>query len=353
MADSSLPENDFVKKAELGISIQTEIFALFLQIALKHVDLASAHLLSFEPHKLRFLWLRYILLCLSSLLALEAGYRVPRRAHALTFLQVVAMAGLAQVFFQNEIGVAPVSTILVVGLSLTAGNFLKLIKERELRYQAQFYNLAIKSREVDETRLSLVKQEEAERRILACDLHDQVLNDIKQVKSKVAKLPTTDKSAELVAIESLLDSTAVQIRSVMESLCPSVLENLGLKSALEELLREASAKGDFKARLEASQFNGELGKIEELLLFRIAQEVLNNAVKHSGAKSVTMKLVGENDLLTLSITDNGKGIDPQVERGQSRGLRYIRQRADLLQAKASWKNEERGLTFELTMPMRK
>jgi len=78
-----------------------------------------------------------------------------------------------------------------------------------------------------------------------------------------------------------------------------------------------------------------LNKTEQLLLFRLTQEALNNVVKHSQAKTIKITLEESDSDIILSIVDDGIGFQ-EKERGDSRGLRYMRLRADLIGARIAW-----------------
>ena len=220
--------------------------------------------------------------------------------------------------------------------------------------------ISIKEKELKEAHLQLVKQDEADRRILASDLHDQVLNDLKSLRLAVGALKQlTDQEsidASVVEIESSIDQTTGQVREVMENLTPSVLENLGLASALDDLLRRSGSRGKFKVRFknDASDGLGKLSKIEELLLFRTVQEALSNTIKHARAQRVELVLAQQEGELVISLFDDGLGIPPDKERGQSRGLRYMRQRADLMGARIAWKpgRESKGCLVEIKIQLK-
>ena len=112
----------------------------------------------------------------------------------------------------------------------------------------------------------------------------------------------------------------------------------GLCSALDQLTRDTCHKngiqGRFLKAIEDRQLQS-LTKTEELLLFRLTQEALNNAAKHAKAKTIRVNLEGNDERLTLSIIDDGVGFSLK-ERGESRGLRYMRLRADLIGATITW-----------------
>jgi|JI7StandDraft_1071085.scaffolds.fasta_scaffold49058_1 signal transduction histidine kinase len=276
-----------------------------------------------------------------SLLAFEASLRVKSKYLLFVFLQLSALGILFAWLTAQVTGTASlVASLLASTISFALGLMARSFKQAEERQTSRYFELAMKNAELNETRLLLLKQDEADRRMLASDLHDQVLNEIKLIKSKVLALPDSQpvKKDNLVSIEQSLDTAGKHIREVMESLFPSVLENLGLCSALDQLTRDTCHKngiqGRFLKTIEDRHLEG-LTKTEELLLFRLAQEALNNAAKHAQAKTIRVNLEGNDERLTLSIIDDGVGFSLK-DRGESRGLRYMRLRADLIGATITW-----------------
>ncbi|MFA7338722.1 MAG: ATP-binding protein [Candidatus Obscuribacterales bacterium] len=278
-------------------------------------------------------------------LAFEAAVRVNSNFLAIVFLQLSALGILLAWLMAQVTGSASLlASLLASTLSFCLGLMARVFKTAEERQTSRYYELAIKNAELSQTRLALLKQDEADRRILASDLHDQVLNEIKQIKSKVIALSDGQpiEKDSIASIEKSLDTAGKHIRDVMESLFPSVLENLGLCPALDQLTRDCCHKsglqGRFLRAIDDKQLES-LTKTEELLLFRLTQEALNNIVKHAQAKTVRVNLEGKDGKLTLSIIDDGKGFS-EKERGESRGLRYMRLRADLIGATISWSGNQ-------------
>lgn len=291
---------------------------------------------------------------LAGALAIYSGEVLSDKHRLMVMLQLISLSFLVQWFLLTtyKLPIAPMAAILSVLAGTLMGNVLKRQNKKQSLMQTSLMQLQMTNDEIASTRLSMVKQDEADRRILAADLHDQVLNDLKQAKAKLAELP---KSPDTDQLRQLLDQSANQIRTVMENLTPSVLENLGLISALEDLLSQSAQRANLRTRLDKGSVETlSFDPVEELLIYRIAQEVLNNTIKHAGARQVTVKIESTSESVIISITDDGKGIEPDKERGISRGLRYIRQRADILGAIASWHpgKDNKGTTFKLQIPLR-
>ena len=112
---------------------------------------------------------------------------------------------------------------------------------------------------------------------------------------------------------------------------PSVLEAFGTRIAIRNLCNETSEHSgisfDFVSEGELEDMNTNI----KIYIFRIAQEAINNIVKHSAASEVSISLSRTSESLTLSIRDNGKGFDVEkADLGEGNGLHNIRERVALL-----------------------
>lgn len=247
-------------------------------------------------------------------------------------------------FFQIEPHPIGFFTAILGGVG--CGILLRGREDRRREAESHYYELKLKNKELLETRLELLKQDEMERRILAADLHDQVLNDLKQVAQRFEKYSTEPDAENADRIRVLTNQVMSEIREVMDSLSPSVLEHLGLGAAIEDCLRRGSERAAFRTRFKSKLDSTDLdclSMVEQGLLYRLVQESITNICKHAGASTVRATLeIEEDDMLLIRIIDDGRGIDPAKMRGDSRGLKYMRYRADLIGATIGWKPGENG-----------
>ncbi len=179
---------------------------------------------------------------------------------------------------------------------------------------------------------AVLSGEESERRRLARDLHDGLGGMLSGIKLKLSQLKGNfylDEEGKLNfdrAIHSL-DLSVVELRRVAHNLMPEVLIKYGLKEAVSDFcstLNQGSAiDTEFK-------FYGAEKRVEqnlEITAFRIIQELVNNALKHSGAKKILVQLVQEEARLSLTVQDDGAGFDmSQVDESRSLGLSSIKSR---------------------------
>jgi signal transduction histidine kinase len=192
------------------------------------------------------------------------------------------------------------------------------------------------NRELAAARLDLANEAERERRRIARDLHDQTLDDLRNLMITSDKLAGDNRE-----FRNEIEAVSTEIRRICEDLSPSVLENVGLVAALEFLLDRTVEKRTFTAEDSVEE------KIKfplnvQLQIYRIAQEVLTNIVRHSTATEVTMDVEAtDGGDFALTIRDNGELFEPDGSQ-KGRGIANIRSRANLINGKVGWKESRRG-----------
>lgn len=291
--------------------------------------------------------------------AVAASYALKGLVRAIVLFQIclllLVVAGVLCFFLPISIKPAMLVTSAVLGT--LSGWVLKLLEERRRTTEAQFIELKLREKELLESRMTLVKQDETERRLLAADLHDQVLNDLKALKTNIDKFGKTGENELTKEILKGFDSSMVEIRNIMDALSPVVLEHFGLASAAEECLERGGQRGgymiDFENKAEAKILKG-LSQVEQQLLYRLIQESITNTCKHSKAKRVGIFIECESAHLLIRIKDDGEGIPPE-RLADSRGLRYMRLRAGLIGAAVSWLSPDpqtgKGTVVEIRHPL--
>lgn len=200
----------------------------------------------------------------------------------------------------------------------------------------------------EQERLVLEKQileiSDRERRRIGQDLHDglgQHLTGIElMVQSLEGKLQATSpaEAAQTAKISQHVREAIRQAKSLARGLSPVDLEANGLMSALQELsvtIRDIfRINGSFYAPQPVLIQDNDLATH----LFRIAQEAVSNAVKHSGATSIQIELRKLDDQIVLSVADNGRGIKPDADRS-GMGLRIMDYRATIIGGKIAVQSE--------------
>ncbi|OGW38875.1 MAG: hypothetical protein A2Y97_12160 [Nitrospirae bacterium RBG_13_39_12] len=189
------------------------------------------------------------------------------------------------------------------------------------------------------SRLSEV--EEAERKQLAQELHDQVGQNLTALGINLNILPSllpakykTKINARIKDMHILLENTVDSIRNVMAELRPSVLDDYGLMAAIRWYSEKFSSRTNMAVEVHGKEPSPRLVTLEETTLFRIIQEALTNAAKHSRASKIKISFSKTKDVIKLIISDNGTGFNPETVYKMKKqtvwGLSTIKERADAM-----------------------
>jgi PAS domain S-box-containing protein len=184
--------------------------------------------------------------------------------------------------------------------------------------------------------LRLLEVQEAERRHLARELHDEIgqqLTGLKLLLDMNASQPGKRIRSSLGEAQEMLQHLMQQVRELSLSLRPAMLDDLGLLPALIWHLDRYTAQTGVKVRFRHSGVEGRRFASEvETGTYRIVQEALTNVARYAQVRRAEVNLWGEADRLRLEIVDEGQGFDPQavLASNRSNGLAGMSERATLL-----------------------
>jgi signal transduction histidine kinase len=216
-----------------------------------------------------------------------------------------------------------------------------------------------------EQRKILAKESEA-RHKLARELHDGPTQTISAIAMRLnfiqmmlQKEQPTDKIVEeVVKIEDLARKTTHEVRTMLFTLRPVVLETQGLAAALEQYADRLSQTEDLNVEVDPDGYDGQLSKQSESVVFAVVEEAVGNAKKHAKADHVLVRLRIESHLFTAEIQDDGVGFD--VETAQRRreaghmGLLNMEERAELVGGRCSIQSQPgAGTSVRLDIPLRR
>lgn len=186
--------------------------------------------------------------------------------------------------------------------------------------------------------------EERERQAMARELHDRIGQNLStldlmlgRLGQQIASGALADARAQLADMRQLLRTSVGHSRDLMSELRPPALEEFGLVAALKDLAADISRKTRIAVTIDGAGAAPRPPLAAELALYRIAQEALNNAVRHAKAGRVRVQFGPRDGAIELAISDDGIGFDPRATRvAPSWGLATMRERA-----------EEAGIEFTL------
>ncbi len=203
------------------------------------------------------------------------------------------------------------------------------IEERRRENRALSERLHRQSAQRGQLLKRLITAQEDERKRVARELHDELGQRLAGLSLRVAvadRLLASDQQRaheQLEEIRTLTAATTAQMYDIILDLRPSVLDDLGLVPALRAYAKHSLNHNELKFQLDAHEFSRRLPAEIETAIFRIFQEALNNAVRHSRATSVHATLACPGNLFTGEVVDNGSGFNAdsiQLDGQSGRGL---------------------------------
>lgn len=196
---------------------------------------------------------------------------------------------------------------------------------------------------------------EGERKRLARDLHDEVgasLSVMRLLVGEMSARKTPEMEEAGNKYKLLIDNTIDNVRRISNDLLPQGLEEFGLSYAIEGLCEKIMEVSDADIQLNIGVLDG-ISNTINLAAYRLLQELLNNAVKHSEASEIIIDLGKEQSNLVINYKDNGKGFDfIQAYQKRSLGLKNIETRTKLLNGTSKFETSPNaGLKVSIEIPL--
>ena len=236
---------------------------------------------------------------------------------------------------------------------------LGLLGYRNFKTKQKLHKTQIIQLEKDKQLLAIdamLKGQEEERSRLAKDLHDGLGGMLSGVKLSFVNM----KENLIMDAESVtsfeksilqLDNTIAELRKVAHNLMPEALVKFGLKNAILDFCNSMQLSSKTKIIFEQLGTERLLSNTADLYIYRIVQELINNAIKHADADQILVQLTKTNDKVLLTVEDDGKGFNTELIRSaKGIGLKNIQQRVDYLKGKidiASQAAEGTSVNIEL------
>lgn len=253
--------------------------------------------------------------------------------------------------------------------SLTENRNLKILYEEE-------YKNHIRKKEIIENRLKkieflLVNPEndlyeleiqETERQRIARDLHDSSLQNLTHIihklelASKYIDKDPIQAKLELASISKNIKEVINEIRSTIFDLRPMQFDDLGFKESVEELVTRIKNESSFNIIFDIDDLDLN-NKAALMAIFRIVQECVNNAVKHSDGSLVNVKIKDDGTVFHIEISDDGKGfeVDKVLQNEKLNrhfGLMILEERVNILHGTIDFKSEkDKGTNIKIQLPL--
>jgi len=181
---------------------------------------------------------------------------------------------------------------------------------------------------------SMIEGQELERERIAKDLHDSLgglLSTIKlQFDNVQSKVKTIGRVKEYKTANKLIDTAVEEVRTISRNLQPGAMKDLGLIASLKDLFNRVDGRNYPEVTFQYFDFPDKIDNIKALSIYRIIQELLNNAIKHSKAKEILVQLSKQEEELVILFEDDGVGFDPENLTRKGMGLENIQSRVNYL-----------------------
>jgi len=179
-----------------------------------------------------------------------------------------------------------------------------------------------------ESGLRALSEREGERRRIAAELHDQIGQTLTattlQVERLIERAPA-ELRKDAIAVRETILATIDDVRALARQLRPEALDELGLVPALTNLVERLAEQTGIQFERDLERGLPALGPDAELVVYRIAQEAMTNAIRHAGAERISVALRSDPGCVRLEVRDDGRGISSR--RADGTGLRTMRERA--------------------------
>lgn len=266
---------------------------------------------------------------------------IPQRIHILQVSEQISLLNRRKLGGEKEALAANFRSVQarlqwMVMLALAAGILLSIVSWlyilRLERQDRQRFQALMRSRlELEELSARLVEVQEEERRSISRELHDEVgqslgalLVDLGQLAKLVAPEDRVIQG-QINHLKSVAENAVKSIRDIALLLRPPMLDDLGLIPALEWQAREVSRRSEMEVEVHPENVSEELPDEVKVCTYRLVQEALNNAAAHAEARNAKVTVVQGTDKISVEVTDDGQGFDPERQRGM--GILGMEERA--------------------------
>jgi two-component system NarL family sensor kinase len=257
-----------------------------------------------------------------------------------------------------------VSLVLFFGtigmLALTIGLIVFIIfhQRKVIRYQ-----LKLQRMEQDQQKLLLnasIRLQEEERQRIAADLHDDAGPLLATARLYLNEnLVNLDKTTQLQSIynaKQIIDDTIQLIRNISHSLMPPTLKNFGLESAVNDLFQKISGSGSMNASSRFHDYRERLQAENELIIFRVIQELVNNILKHSNASFIHLTQNTSGNKFFIRLHHDGRGItqadfNKLNKSNVGLGLKNIQSRLKVLHGQIFFEKDMSQTYYKVTIEL--
>lgn len=244
------------------------------------------------------------------------------------------------------------SILLVLTLIYTLFQRSKSMKQKEKLYELEIEKEKQNSK--ISTLTALLQGQEQERERLARDLHDGLGGILSGTKMQLSYLHDNIESknkGEIKKSQNQIDNAVNELRRIAHNLMPDLLVKYGLEDALKEFASRLT-NPNTEIHVQFLSYKNKLDQERQLIIYRIIQELVNNAIKHAKAKEIIIQFVEEENTYHILVEDDGIGFDTEkINLQKSAGLHNLNSRIEFLKGKLSINSDlNLGTSIEFYIP---
>jgi signal transduction histidine kinase len=204
----------------------------------------------------------------------------------------------------------------------------------------------------------LIDAQDDERARIARELHDDINQRLTLVNVRLAAFAQGEPAASTGDLQKInqvredVQRLSKDLQDLSHRLHPARLEYLGLRAAAAALCREISSQHGVRVSFEAERVPERVSRRIVISLCRVLQEALQNAIKHSGARTIDVSLVGEVDRIQMTVHDGGTGFNPRATLGGGLGLISMKERLTAVHGQLAIESApQHGTTIRASVPL--
>jgi signal transduction histidine kinase len=294
------------------------------------------------------------------ILSLESRYQHQKKESEIANLTNLATQRELEVVKRNRLlvggGIFSCAALLILGLLYKNSRQRQLLAEHKQSLQRERIKFLEGQQQVA-TLQGILKGQDEERGRLAKDLHDGLGGLLSGVKFSLTNMKSNvvlDAESALVFERSLdmLDNSISELRRVAHNMMPEVLVKFGLQEALKSYCDSIQQSGIFKVEFQSLGNEIRVASNTEIILYRIVQELLNNASKYAKASTVLVQLAFHENEINITVEDNGVGFDvSKTQQSTGAGWNNIRSRVEYLRGTVDVTSGSKGTSVHLHIPV--
>lgn len=280
---------------------------------------------------------------LAQVSSLQIAYETEKKEQAIKTLKVEAELNALEISQKRNqiIGLGVAAVLVLIGLALYTSRTryklrAQLAEEKEQLQKGRFK--------------AVIEAEEKERKRIAQELHDGLGQLLSTARINVSGVGDKENKKVKNSL-SLIDQSIDEVRSISHNLMPNALVSVGLKPALEALVRKINTSGQIATTLRVE---GELffNEAKAISIYRVIQEVINNALKYSQSDTLELHIEPKEMSTEFVVSDCGEGFDlTQITKSTGIGWSNIYSRVDLMNGKVNiYSKLGEGTTVKITIP---